>query len=90
MTTKEAYEVIVAYLFQRNHIDIFRQEYNPEVFGNFIIAFKEYESERSITCDRGQLYLCNSPDGNSDCIVIVFSLYEILESDLMEVLHNIK
>lgn len=90
MKPNEAYDIIVRFLSERNHDVIFHQEYNPEAFGNFMIGFKLYDSIKSITCDRGELFFCNSPDGNSNCIMVTSSIYETSENDLMSLLHGIK
>jgi hypothetical protein len=62
--------------------------YNEEVFGNFLIAFMLYNLEKSIVCDRGELGICDDLIGGHNYRVIVPSIYEVGQNDLLIALNS--
>jgi hypothetical protein len=89
MKSKESYALIISYLSSLNHIVILSHFYDDAVFGNFLIAFKVYDLDRSIVCDRGELGLCDDLIGGRNYRVIAHLIYEIGEDDLIAVLENL-
>ena len=88
MTTEEAYDAIVNELTEKGDSYLVNKVYDPNVFGNFLIAFVSQGEERSFVCDRGQLFFCMDLDGNTGCVVIFPSLREITREKLLTALNT--
>lgn len=90
MKSEEAYNLIVSYLERQNHIAIEHNSFDPHAFGNFIIGFRVYNEDRSMICDRGQIFLCEDLKGNHNCSMIISSIYESTDNSLVKILSNIR
>ncbi len=77
MITEEAYNTIINVLTSHSGVKILSKLYDADTFGNFIIAFTYHEKDRSIICDRGQIFICNDLLGRKDCKTIISSLSEV-------------
>ena len=82
MTTDEAYRIICEFFSaQDNLVDSFYDEVN---FGNFVIDCKGLRGGQSIVCDRSQIYICDKPGGEGECELVLASIYEITDRQLMQ------
>jgi hypothetical protein len=90
MNTDDAYNIIIDYLSKQNHIEVLNRLYDPEIFGNFVIGFTDYDKKMSIVCDRGEIYLCNGLNGDHDCTFILPSVFQVGEAELIAALHEAK
>lgn len=90
MRANEAYDAAIDYLAAKNHIVILDRLHDPETFGNFVVGFTEYEVEKSIICDRGEIYLCDGLNGNSNCVLVIPSIYDIDKADLIAALCKVQ
>ena len=83
MKTKDAYNIILKTLSDCSDCEIVDYLYNSDVFGNFIIGFIKDNKPKSFVCDRGQIYLCNDLKGNLGCCMIVPSISEVCQENLV-------
>jgi hypothetical protein len=84
----EAYQIVLGYLRDRNHVAILSCRYEDEIFGNFIVAFKAYDAERSIVCDRGQITLHDDLEGEIYSRTVMQTIYAIKAHDLTAALDD--
>jgi hypothetical protein len=86
MTPSQAYEEIRQRLSSIGAVKIVSSTFFLETFGNFIVAFTINESERSIVCDRGQVFACRDLEGTTGCEMIIANLAETDTHELLGVI----
>jgi hypothetical protein len=86
MTSEEAYAAICAAL--RSSVAKYAVDgsFDEQNFGNFTIVGEGIPDGQCIICDRGQILVCNSPDGTTNCRLVVPSLHEVTQPELLEAL----
>lgn len=89
MLTQESYEAIIEFLAQQGGIRLKDHRFDDKNFGNFIISFINQDRERSLVCDRGELFLCNGLSGAQDCVMILPSLFDVSKTILLEALEHL-
>lgn len=79
MASKDLFQSILNELPRIGAV-ILDTDYNDNVFGNFIISFTIDNSNKSLVCDRGEIYFCQDSEGSRDCM-LVCSLHGTIEKD---------
>jgi hypothetical protein len=86
MDARKAYEAISKTIGADPRNRIIKCVFDKENFGNFIISFERGGAPRSVVNDRGQLVLCDDPEGRLGCRTVVQSLYGVDEQRVIQAL----
>ncbi len=76
MLPNDAFDAIKAAVEADPQKRLVNSRYWPEAFGNFIIAFEDAGSPRSVVLDRFELVLCEDLNGDEGCKTILQSIRE--------------
>jgi hypothetical protein len=85
-TIQPIYDTLVDELGKRESIALVSARYFPEIFGNFIISFRNGGREKSLVNKRFELLLCDQLGGEGDRRTVVS---DIRERSLTEVLESV-
>jgi hypothetical protein len=83
MDTRDAYDAICRALERDEAKRLVSAEFNELVFGNFVVSFERAGCPSSVVNDRGQLFLCDNLNGLGQCAMVVDSIREAGEQDLL-------
>ena len=86
MTSEDAYNFLCETIKRGRTNNLVDCCFDAPNFGNFVIAFTRETAERSIVCDRGQIFLCSDLSGTKNCRLAVPSLHEVMKPALLEAL----
>ena len=86
MNNDQAYRFILEELDRFESHTVVRNEFTPEIFGNFVINVSNGREITSFVCDRGQLLVCDGDKANSNCSLLVPFLYKAREEEIRNAL----
>lgn len=89
MTSDEAYHTICNTFQKDPKIQIISSFLDVDNFGNFVVEFVNEADRRAIICDRDQVHVCSDSSGTRDCSLLVQSLYDTTEQELVDTLQRI-
>lgn len=89
MDAEKAYDIICNTLCEGKSKQITNAFLDKESFGNFVVEFSDETGSGAIICDRGQVHVCADPSGAKDCRLLVQSLYEATEQELVEAIQEV-
>jgi hypothetical protein len=69
-----------------DHRRVVHSQYDPTVFGNFIISYEDAGRPRSIVRDRFELAVCDDLQGQQGCRTVVPSIQRVNEAEIPKAL----
>ena len=89
MTSEEAYNIICDVFHKDETKRLVNSFLDVDNFGNFVVEFIDETGGGAVICDRGQVHVCADSSATKDCRLLVQSLYETTEQELVDVVQGV-
>jgi hypothetical protein len=88
MSVQQIYDAVLDRLSRRADVDVIRAAYYPDIFGNFIISFRQGEREASVVNERFELFYCSELGGEGNRHSLIDDIRGRTSADVLSTLEE--